>query len=90
MTITARSTKTAMFAAYTALTAENLAQGHTIRALRDDLAMAQPVNTPVTKLGITLDLRARYYAYVNKCRASQTTHVKSYLSISDWSQSIVA
>lgn len=83
------NTKAQLLAAYTTVVAESLAQGHTIRALRDELAMAQPVNAPV-KRAIDQDLRTRYYAYVNKCRASQTSHVKSYLSLSAWSQSIVA
>lgn len=86
---TMSNTKAQLFAAYTDAIADNLARGHTIRALRDELAMAQPVNAPAKGV-IDQDLRTRYYAYVNKCRASQSTHVKSYLSLSAWSQSIVA
>ena len=42
------NTKAQLLAAYTTVVAESLAQGHTIRALRDELAMAQPVSKPAT------------------------------------------
>ena len=44
------NTKAQLFAAYTVVSAEALAQAHTIRALRDDLAMAQPVLKPVSPI----------------------------------------
>ena len=44
------NTKAQLFAAYTAACADAQAQLHTIRALRDDLAMAQPVSKPVAPI----------------------------------------
>ena len=44
------NTKAQLFAAYTASVATELHQLHTIRALREDLCMAQPVAKPASPI----------------------------------------
>ena len=76
------NTKAQLFAAYTAACADAQAQLHTIRALRDDLAMAQSAPTlPAGKAP-----HVAYYDYVRECRVAQRDQrVCSYKSFAQWS-----
>ena len=76
------NTKAQLFAAYTALDAEAVAQRHTICALRDDLAMAQ--SAPLLPHG--KPTHAAYYDYVRSERTAQRgQRVCSYKTYTQWS-----
>lgn len=85
--ITARSTKAEILAAYTAVCADAQAQLHTIRALRDDLAMAQqPSLLPAGKA-----THAAYFDYLRDCRndaKQRGLRVTTYKTFGAWAQSV--
>lgn len=83
--ITARSTKAEILAAYTAVCADAQAQLHTIRALRDDLAMAQQPSLLPTG-------RATHQAYYDYLRTQRSEakqrglRVTTYKTYDAWAQ----
>lgn len=80
--ITMSNTKAQLFAAYTAVCADAQAQLHTIKALREDLCMAQ--SAPVLPQGKAV--HASYYDYVRSCRVAQRgQRVCTYKSFAQWS-----
>lgn len=83
--VTLSSRKAEIFAAYTAACAEVQAQRHTIRDMRDRLAMSAQ---PALSFSDEQALRLRYYAYLKVSRAAQPSKVKTIKSFSDWSRGI--
>lgn len=83
-TITSKSTKAQLLVHIASQDAALLAQGHTIRALRDELSMAQ--SRPTLPLG--RDTHAAYYRYVAEQRLVARTaglRVCSYKTYAQWS-----
>ena len=84
MSITAKSTKAQLLSHIASQDAELLAQGHTIRALRDELSMAR--SQPALPLGRAT--HAAYYQYVAEQRLVARTaglRVCSYMTYAQWS-----
>lgn len=84
MSITAKSTKAQLLSHIATQDADLLAQGHTIRALRDELSMAR--SQPALPLGRAT--HAAYYQYVAEQRLVARTaglRVCSYKTFAQWS-----
>lgn len=84
MAVNTRSTKSALLVHIAFQGAALLAQGHTIRALRDELNMAQSRSA----LPTGRDAHVAYYAYVAEQRlVARTTglRVVSYKTFAQWS-----
>lgn len=81
--ISTRSTKAELFAAYNTACADAQAQRHTVRALRDDLAMAQqPSLLPATKAA-----HQSYYDYLRAQRMEakqRGQRVCTYKTFEQW------
>lgn len=77
--LTLKSSKAEIFAAYSAASAEVQAQRHAIKALREELAMAQ--SRPLLPQG--RDLHAAYYVYVAQQRV-EARNVTAYKTFPDW------
>lgn len=82
--VNSKSTKAQLLSHIASQDADLLAQGHTIRALRDDLAMAR--SAPVLPHGRVS--HADYYAYVAEQRLVARTcglRVATYKTFAQWS-----
>ena len=85
--ITMSNTKAEILAAYTAVCADAQAQRHTIKALREDLCLAQ--NPPLLPTGKAT--HTAYYDYVRTCRNTakqRGLRVATYKTFSAWSASV--
>ena len=83
ITVTIKSTKSELFAAYTAVCADAQAQRHAIKSLKDDLLMAQ--SRPALPQGKALHVA--YYTYIAQCRINAKlarVRVVSYMTFNDW------